>query len=68
MTIWILSGVSSRLNAVTQIIVVLTMNVIEILLAPDLLLFGRLNIVVAICFAATVYYREFYLRGDAELS
>nr|HNH61125.1 DoxX-like family protein [Cyclobacteriaceae bacterium] len=51
MFVWILSGIKSRLCAILQIIIVLTMNVIEFILAPDLLLFGRVNLLIA--FAST---------------
>lgn len=62
MMIWILSGIKSRFAAVFQIVIVMTMNVLELFLVPDLLLFGRLNIVVASLFAALIYINEFKLR------
>ena len=62
MAVWILTGIRSRLCAVTQIVVVMTMNVIEFFLAPDLLLFGRMNFLVALVFVAVVYYNEFILN------
>jgi hypothetical protein len=61
MTIWILSGILSRLNAVTQILIIAAMNVLEFYLAPDLLLWGRWNIVIAFLFIALIYANEFYL-------
>ena len=61
MSIWILSGVYSRLNALTQIAVVFTMNILELILVPDLLLWGRLNLVFAMLFILLVYYNQFYL-------
>ncbi|HEY2847305.1 MAG TPA: DoxX-like family protein [Pyrinomonadaceae bacterium] len=68
MAIWILSGIAPRLNAVAQIVVVLTMNAIEFALAPDLLLFGRLNAFVAVLFAGLVYYRAFCREDLAAVS
>jgi uncharacterized membrane protein YkgB len=62
MAIWILLGIRSRFCAVTQIVVVLTMNVIEFFLAPDLLLFGRMNFLVALVFVGIVYCNEFTLN------
>src|SRR5258705_518373 len=50
MTIWILTGIQSRLNAITQIIIVAAMNVLEFFLAPDLLLWGRFNAMIAFLF------------------
>jgi len=61
MAIWILSGVQSRINAITQIGVVAAMNVIEVFLAPDLLLWGRANAVVATLFILLIAYKEFIL-------
>lgn len=59
MAIWILSSIKPRLCAVMQILIVLTMNFIEFFVAHDLLLFGRINLIVAIIFVAIVYYNEF---------
>ena len=61
MAIWILSGIKSRVNAATQIVVVAAMNVLEFFLAPDLLLWGRFNAVFAAMFVGVVYYNEFVL-------
>lgn len=61
MTVWILSGIRSRFCAITQIAVVVAMNIIEFVLAPDLLLFGRFNFVIAMMFVGIVYYNEFVL-------
>ncbi len=59
MAVWILSRIQSRLSAVVQILLVLTMNTIEFVLAPDLLLFGQSNAVFALLFAGVVYFNEF---------
>jgi DoxX-like family len=61
MTIWILSGIYSRLNAVTQIVVVVAMNILEFFLAPDLLLWGRVNAIVAALFILLIAYNELLL-------
>jgi hypothetical protein len=42
------------------------MNVLEFILAPDLLLWGRLNAVYAAMFMMVVGYNEFVLRRKAE--
>lgn len=47
MTIWILSGLLTRLNVGVQVIIIATMNIIEFLLVPDLLLWGRFNLLFA---------------------
>lgn len=65
MAAWVLSGIQSRINALTQITIVLTMNILEFWLVPDLLLWGRFNIVFALLFAGLVYYNEFVLRAKS---
>jgi hypothetical protein len=60
---WILSGFKSRLNAIVQIIVIASMNILEFILAPDLLLWGRFNSLFAFLFILLIYYNEFHLRN-----
>lgn len=55
MVVWILSGIRSRWCAFTQIVVVALMNIVEFMLVPDLLLFGRINAIFAVFFIALVY-------------
>ena len=64
MAIWVLSRIQSRLNAATQILLILLMNVLEFSIARDLLLWGGMNFVFASIFAVIVYYNEFVL-GNA---
>jgi uncharacterized membrane protein YphA (DoxX/SURF4 family) len=52
--LWILSGLAPRWSALAQIAIVLLMNLIEFTLAPDLLLFGRANLLVALAYVALV--------------
>jgi hypothetical protein len=59
MTVWILSGVAPRLNAIIQIVVIASMNLLEYFLARDLLLWGRLNIIFASLFIFLIYYDGF---------
>jgi hypothetical protein len=61
MVIWILSRIKSRFCAVLQMAIVGTMNIIEFIVAPDLLLFGRMNIVFASIFIVLIYVNEFVL-------
>jgi small neutral amino acid transporter SnatA (MarC family) len=63
MAVWILSGIRSRLNAFTQVIVIATMNSLEFVLAPDLLLWGRSNALFAFLFILLILYNELYLRN-----
>ena len=64
MFVWVLTCWRLRLNAVLQMTVVMTMNVLEYFLARDLLLWGGLNIVFASGFVAVVYWYAFLLSED----
>ncbi len=64
MAIWILSGYKTRLNAIGQITVVAAMNILEFILVPDLLLWGRFNSAFALIFIGLVYYNEFVLKKE----
>jgi hypothetical protein len=55
MAIWILSQWKQRFNVFTQIAVIATMNVMEFLFVPDLLLWGQLNSVFAFLFILLIY-------------
>jgi hypothetical protein len=57
--VWILSGIRWKWGCVYQIMMVATMNVIEFLLAPDLLLFGRINSLVALAYCTLVAWAGF---------
>ena len=62
MAVWILSAYKTKLNAIAQIAVVATMNTLEFILVPDLLLWGKLNSLFAFIFILVVHYNEFYLN------
>ncbi|MCT8338564.1 DoxX-like family protein [Flavobacteriaceae bacterium TK19130] len=62
MAVWILSGYKSRFNAVLQIIIIATMNILEFLLVPDFLLWGKANSIFALLFILVIYYNEFQLK------
>jgi DoxX-like family len=64
--VWILSRLYTRFCAILQIVLVLTMNVIEFIVASDLLLFGKLNIFIAIIFATIIYWHEFILKKSLQ--
>jgi hypothetical protein len=67
MVVWILTRIKSRFCAIFQMVIVGTMNIVEFILVPDLLLFGRMNIVFASIFIALIYANEFVL-GKRELT
>jgi len=62
MAIWIVSAIKTRLNAITQIVIVAIMNLLEYMLVPHLLLWGRANAIFAFVFILIVYFNEFVLN------
>lgn len=64
MAVWIISGFKSRFNAMAQIAVIATMNVMEFILVPDLLLWGKWNSVFAFLFIGIIYLNEYYLNQE----
>lgn len=68
MVVWIISGIKSRYCAVFQMVIVATMNILEFIVVPDLLLFGRLNIVFAFFFIAIIYLSEFVIKDTRKFS
>jgi len=66
MAVWVLSGILRRLNAWTQILIIAAMNILEFFLAPDLLLWGRANAVIALSFITLIYYNEFKLAENRQ--
>ena len=63
MAVWILSAYKTKLNAIVQIAIVATMNILEFMLVPDLLLWGKLNSLFAFIFILVVYFNEFYFNN-----
>jgi len=62
MTIWVLSGHRSRLNAIAQILIIAAMNLLEFILVPEMLLWGRANAIFAFILILVIYFNEFYLN------
>lgn len=60
MAIWILSGAQRRVNVIIQIIIIAVMNILEFILIPDLLLWGKLNALFAGLFILMIFINEFY--------
>jgi hypothetical protein len=67
MAIWILTRIQSRLCAITQIVIVAIMNILEFILVPDLLLFGRINIIIATFFILIIFINEFSILKKPSL-
>ncbi|MCU0752816.1 MAG: DoxX-like family protein [Akkermansiaceae bacterium] len=59
MAVWILTGIRWKWNCAAQIAAVLAMNVIEFIVVPDLLLFGRFNSLVALAYIMVVAWAGF---------
>jgi hypothetical protein len=59
---WIISGKWRRLNFTLQILIVAFMNILEYVLASDLLLWGKLNALFAFIFICFLYYIEFHIN------
>ena len=66
MAIWVLTRFKAKLNAFIQMGIVLTMNILEFILVPDLLLWGKLNSLFALLFIGLVYYNEFVLNESTD--
>lgn len=62
MAIWVISKYKSKINAALQIAIVATMNLLEFLLVPELLMWGKLNSLFAIVFIIIIWYNEFVLH------
>lgn len=55
MAVWVISKFKAKLNTYTQISLVITMNLLETILAPDLLLWGHWNLFWAISFCLVIW-------------
>lgn len=64
MSIWIVSKYRSKINATLQIIIVAIMNLLEFMLVPELLMWGRMNSLFAFVFIIIVWYNEFILNKE----
>jgi uncharacterized membrane protein YkgB len=65
--IWVLMRFRSKLSAIIQITLVASMNIVEFILAPDLLLWGKFNSLFALLFIGLIYYNEFVLNKELNL-
>jgi hypothetical protein len=59
MAAWILSGIRWKWGCAAQIAAVVMMNVIEFIVVPDMLLFGRINSLVALAYIMVVAWAGF---------
>lgn len=56
MAVWIVSGFLPGLNAIVQIAIIASMNLLEFIIAPDLLLWGRFNALFAFLFILLIFF------------
>lgn len=59
MAVWVWFDRRRKLTAIVQMAIILTMNTLESLLVPDLLLWGYLNPVFAVLFCGLIWYHGF---------
>lgn len=59
MAAWILSGIRWKWSCAAQIAAVMLMNVIEFIVVPDMLLFGRFNSLAALAYIMVVAWAGF---------
>lgn len=62
MAFWILSNKYSKLNAVVQIVIIAGMNILEFVITPELLLWGKLNAFFAFILIIAIYYNHFHFN------
>jgi len=63
MAIWIISKLFPRLNVLVQISIVLVMNIIEQIMAGELLLWGGFNFVFALGFCLMLAFNEYLIKA-----
>jgi len=66
MFIWIISKIKSSWCSVSQIAIIAVMNTIEFMLVPDILLFGRINALVALMLIVVIFCNEFILKTETQ--
>ncbi len=64
MALWIVSKYHSRINAIAQICIIAIMNVLEFILVPDLLLWGKMNAFFALLFISMIYCNQFVWKNQ----
>ena len=58
MFFWIMSEIKPRIAMFTQVLIILTMNVLEFALAPELLMWGEFNFVFALMLCVLIYWNN----------
>ena len=68
LSIWLFTKYKQKLATILQIFLVLVMNIIEFILAKELLLWREYNIVFALIFITIVYLNGFYFNKKHHVS
>ena len=68
LSIWLFTKYKQKLATILQIFLVLVMNIIEFIIAKELLLWREYNIVFALIFITTVYLNGFYFNKKHHVS
>ncbi|XMO85174.1 DoxX-like family protein [Algibacter sp. AS12] len=68
MTLWILSRIKPKLNALVQIAIIVLMNIIEFILVPHLLMWGKFNGLFALLLITIIYLNNFIFNKTTKLS
>ncbi|WP_298238486.1 DoxX-like family protein [uncultured Algibacter sp.] len=63
MFFWIICKIHPKLNASIQIGIIALMNIIEFIMVPHLLLWGRLNSVFALLLILIIYLTNYHLNN-----
>ncbi len=63
MAFWILSKCKTKINSIAQISIIAIMNILEFILVPDILLWGKMNSVFAFLFIILIYCNEFIWKN-----
>ena len=58
----VLSKIYQRTNTIVQIALVMVMNILETILVPEMLLWGRMNMVFAVIFSGILLWKEFIFK------
>ncbi|TBV25377.1 hypothetical protein DMZ43_10530 [Meridianimaribacter sp. CL38] len=62
MAFWVLSNKYSKFNAVVQIVIIASMNILEFVITPELLLWGKFNALFAFILIIVIYYNQFHFN------
>ena len=67
-SLWVISRWKSRACAWFQVVLIATMNTIEFIKAPDLLLFGHGNAILAVLLILVILFNEYAPRQKSSVT